>query len=99
MGDFRTVHIGGKNRGEPVIRKGYFEGSGLLIGFSLTVSTVIGLCPMLRLGYGSRTLQSYGFGVCRVLVCRLDDVLLSQDVWLWLYFIHGLVSGVSHGLG
>ena len=56
MGDFRTVHIGGKNHGEPVIRKGYFEGSGLLIGFSLTVSTVIGLCPMLRLGYGSRTL-------------------------------------------
>ena len=36
------------------------------------------------------------FGVCRVLVCRLDDVLLSQDVRLWLYFIDGLVS---HGLG
>ena len=27
------------------------------------------------------------------------QVLLFQDVWLWLYFIHGLVSGVSHGLG
>ena len=26
-------------------------------------------------------------------------VLLSQDVWLWLYFIHCLVSGVCHGLG
>ena len=25
--------------------------------------------------------------------------MLSQDVWLWLYFIDGLVSGVSHGLG
>ena len=56
MGDFRTVHIGGKNRGEPVTRKGYVEGSRLLIGLSLTVSTVIGLCSMLRLGYGSRTL-------------------------------------------
>jgi len=28
-------------------------------------------------------------------VCHLDDVLLSQDVWLWLYFIRGLVSGWS----
>ena len=56
MGDFRTVQIEGKNRGEPVTRKGDFEGAGLLIGFSLTVSTVIGLCPMLRLGYGSHTL-------------------------------------------
>ena len=46
MGDFKTVNIGGKNRGKPVTRKGYFEGSGWLIG----------LCPMLRLGYGSRTL-------------------------------------------
>ena len=27
------------------------------------------------------------------------QVSLFQDVWLWLYFIHGLVSGVSHGLG
>jgi len=27
------------------------------------------------------------------------QVLLSQDVQLLLYFIHGLVSGVSHGLG
>jgi len=27
------------------------------------------------------------------------QVLLFQDVWLWLYFIHALVSGVSHGLG
>ena len=45
---FRNVHvIGGKNRGEPVTRKGYFEGSGLLIGFSFTISTVIGLCPSL----------------------------------------------------
>jgi len=27
------------------------------------------------------------------------QVLLSQDVHLLLYFIHGLMSGVSHGLG
>ena len=42
----------------------------------------------------------YGYGdTLLMVVCRLDDVLLSQDVWLWLYFIDGLVSGVSHGLG
>ena len=27
------------------------------------------------------------------------QVSLFQDVRLWLYFIHALVSGVSHGLG
>ena len=27
------------------------------------------------------------------------QVLLSQDVQLLLHFFHGLVSGVSHGLG
>jgi len=30
-------------------------------------------------------LFSVGFGVCRVLVCRLDDVLLSQDVYGYDY--------------
>ena len=27
------------------------------------------------------------------------QVFLSQDVKLLLYFVHGLVSGVSHGIG
>ena len=30
---------------------------------------------------------------------RMLQVSLFQDVRLWLYFIHALVSGVSHGLG
>ena len=27
------------------------------------------------------------------------QVSLFQDIWLWLYFIHGLVLETSHGLG
>ena len=38
------------------------------------------------------------FCVCRVLVCCWDDVR-SSIVQLWLYFIHGLISETSHGLG
>ena len=55
--------------------------------------------PMVQVqGQGSRTLQSYGFGVYSVLVCRWDDVR-SSVVQLWLYFIHGLISEISHCLG
>ena len=55
--------------------------------------------PMVQVqGQGSRILQNYGFGVCRDLACRWEDVR-SFIVWLWLYFIHGLVSETSHGLG
>ena len=38
------------------------------------------------------------FCVCRVLVCCWDDVR-SSIVQLWLYFIHGLISEISQGLG
>ena len=60
---------------------------------------VSGVSHGLGLGLGfSHIVELCFFCVWRVLVCCWDDVR-SSIVQLWLYFIHGLISEISHGLG
>ena len=61
---------------------------------------VSGVSHGLGLGLGFSHIVELWFWCLQGLRLLLDDVIsfIVQDVRLWLYFIHGLVSETSHGL-